>query len=135
MLCAGRSWRSWPRLGGQASGGVLRGLWEQGPALDGEVGGGVSFQKGTQKGWFGNWLRPDYIFSLWGLEFGPDISQLQKKPSPCKFLLTRARYRQIDEHWKGSTNTWSRGLSLLLLYWGTLGLSGTQCLPLYRNSE
>lgn len=58
--------------------------------LDGEVGGGVSFQKGTQKVWFSNQLRPDYIFSLLGLEFGPDISRLLIKPTPCKFLLTRA---------------------------------------------
>lgn len=91
-MSGGRSRGSWPGLGGQASVGVLRGLWEQSPEPGGEVGEGVCFQKGTQKVWFGHQLRPDDIFPLLGLEFAADSSGLQTKPSPCTFLPTLTRY-------------------------------------------
>lgn len=99
MPCVGRSQEAgldWGGAGAEASVAVLSGLWKQTPELGGKLGEGVCFQKGTQKVWFGHQLRPDYSFPLLGLEFGPDISQLQIKLSPCKFPLALAQYSRMN---------------------------------------
>lgn len=92
---------------------VVRQLWEQSPVLDGEVEGGGSFQKGTQKVWFGHGLRSGYLFPPLGLDFGPDISLAANKAISLQTPSDSCTIWQ-DKHWRVNSDTWVRGPPLPL---------------------
>lgn len=68
---------------------MARGLWEQSPSLDGEVGRGGGFKRGVRGSGLYRGLTPGYFFPLLGLRVQIFL-QLQIKPLPCKCLLTVA---------------------------------------------
>lgn len=80
--------------------------------LDGEVEGGGSFQKGTQKVWFGHGLRSGYLFSPLGLDFGSDISLAANKAISLQTPSDSCTIWQ--EHWRVNSDTWVRGPPLPL---------------------
>lgn len=110
---------------------MARGLWEQGPSLDREVGGSGGFRKGTRGFGLCHGRRLGYFFPLLGLVFAPAIAAAADEGIALQIPPDDSSM-QWDKHWRGSPNTSVRGLSLPLSYWGMLDLSEPQFLHLYR---